>query len=163
MNAQLAYLQMDVATACGPKLRLLLIEAALRLAHENCVFGQNRQPHEFGHALRLLRRILLQLLCSLDQDHEELAGKLKSVYRYLLCTVEEVQLTRDTQKLGDVERVLKIERETWQIITDRYLAEMAVQQQTPRLANILPSITSELVFQKPEPVVPSLAKLDCVA
>jgi flagellar biosynthetic protein FliS len=125
MNAQLAYLETEVATACPPKLRLLLIDAALRLARQSRSSDQSRFSNDNRQSLGYLKKIILQLLMSLDRQDNALAGKIKGVYMYLFCTVVEAELTADIQKLCEVERILQIERETWQILTDRYLAEAA--------------------------------------
>ncbi len=163
MNAQFAYLETEVATACPPKLRLLLIEAALRLAHQSRLGGENHLPHETSHVLRSLKRIILQLLTSVDYGEHTLAEKIKSVYRYLFSRVVEAELTGDTQKLCEVEKVLHVERDTWQILTDRYLAEVAFQQQTWPIAHA-PRISTHISPSQPQNGLSrSVVNFDCFA
>ena len=162
MNAQLAYLETEVATACPPKLRLLLIEAALRLAQQSRLGGENRLPHETGHVLRSLKRIILQLLASVDHQGHPLAEKVKSIYMYLFSTVVEAELTGDTQKLCEVEKVLQFERETWQILTDRYLAEVALQRHAP-VAHAPRTSMQDSRSQPQEGLSQSLVNFDCFA
>jgi flagellar biosynthetic protein FliS len=131
MSAQLAYLETEIATACPPKLRLVLIEAALRLANQAHSSGQHRSSHENGRTLLYLKRILLQLLMSMEHENHAVARQIKSVYRFLLSTVVDAELTGDTQRICDVEKVLQVERETWQMLTNRYLAEVAGQNRPP--------------------------------
>jgi flagellar biosynthetic protein FliS len=163
MNAHVAYLETEVATACPPKLRLFLIEAALRLAQQSCSCGNDEPPHEIAHRLHSLKRILLELLASIDHEDRALAERIKSVYLYLLCTVVEAERTGDAQCLADVEKVLHVERETWQILTDRYLAEAAAQQQTPCVASISRNTSDDLPSRDQAPKSPPLASLDCLA
>jgi flagellar biosynthetic protein FliS len=163
MNAHAAYLETEVATACPPKLRLLLVDAALQLARQGRSSGQDQVHHAFDHRLHSLKRILLELLASLDHEDQALLGKIKRVYLYLLSTVVEAERTGDAQCLADVEKVLHVERETWQILTDRYLAEMAAQQQTPCVASMSRNISDDSPSRDQDPKSPPLASLDCLA
>jgi flagellar biosynthetic protein FliS len=163
MNAHVAYLETEVATACPPKLRLLLIEAALRLAHQGRSSGEDEHPHEIVHRLHSLKRILLELLASIDHEDQALADRIKRVYLYLLSTVVEAERTGDAQHLRDLEKVLHVERETWQILTDRYLAETAAQQQTSCVASMSRTVSNDSSSPEQDTQLPSLPLLDCLA
>jgi flagellin-specific chaperone FliS len=163
MNAHETYLETELATACPPKLRLLLIEAALRLAQQSRTSGHDQVHHAFDHRLHSLKRILLELLASIDREDQALVDKMKSVYLYLLSTVVEAERTGDAQCLADVEKVLHVERETWQILTDRYLGEMAAQQQTPCVASMSRTISDDALPPKLDIKLPLLVLIDCLA
>jgi flagellin-specific chaperone FliS len=125
MNAPRTYFETDIATACPPKLRLLLLEAALGLSRRILASEVHPLSDDVSRALRSLRKILLHLFTSIESENDELASKIKDVYLYLYCTVAEAELAGETHKMGDVVQVLQIECETWRALTDRYLAEAA--------------------------------------
>ncbi|MBW3600696.1 MAG: flagellar protein FliS [Planctomycetes bacterium] len=122
MNAPFAYLQAEVMAASPPKLRLLLIEAALRLARQSLAAAESPQPDAAPRALRGLKKILRQLLVSLGREDDPTARNLRGVYMRLYCTVAEAALTADTQQINQVIKVLQVERETWRTLTERYVA-----------------------------------------
>jgi flagellar biosynthetic protein FliS len=124
MNAPRAYLETEVATACPPKLRLLLLEAALRLARRSLSSGEKPLPEEVCRDLGSLKKILLHLFTSLERENDEVARNITRVYLFLFCTVAEAELAGETHKIRDVEQVLQIECETWRTLTQRYLAEV---------------------------------------
>jgi flagellar biosynthetic protein FliS len=164
MNAPIAYLETEVTTACPPKLRLMLLEAALRLARRSFSLNDKPLPEEQCRVFASLRKILLHLLASLEQKDDEMTRNIKSVYFYLFCAVAETELEGHTHKIRDVEQVLEIECETWRTLTQRYLDEV-VQSQTPRCTSDatacereIPSFTDALSNPSRSDVV-----LDCVA
>jgi flagellin-specific chaperone FliS len=135
MHAPFAYLENEVRTACPPKLRLLLIEAALRLARQCRSCEAKPFPEETCRDLHGLQKILLHLLASIEHEDQALVGRIKSVYGYLYRTVAEARLAGDPEPLSHVVEVLQIERETWRTLTERYLSEVVASQQMQSTAN----------------------------
>ncbi len=123
MSASLAYLETQVRTATPPKLRLLLIQAALRLAQNSLQSWTVPLPETESLALTQLRKILTQLLTSLDQGEDEIGSNLQRVYIYLLQAVTLAQLSGDSDKLRDVIEILKVEQQTWQALSQRYVRQ----------------------------------------
>lgn len=123
MNAHLAYLETEVTTASQPKLRLMLIEAALRLAHQSLQCWEESLPDPAFRPLSSLRKIILELFTSVETDDCQLVANIQSLYLYLFRTVTEAQLAGDAQKIRDVVRILEIERETWRVLTQRFVSE----------------------------------------
>ena len=128
MNEQLAYFETQVLTASAPKLRLLLIEAALQLARRSLRAQEEAQAEPAFQGLHRLRKVILQLLTSLEDHDGGLGHTFQRVYLLLYRTVIEAQLSGNAQKTRDIVRVLEVERETWQELTERFVTESAERE-----------------------------------
>ena len=109
-----AYLETNVLTATPQKLRLLLIDGAIRLASQVQPHWANNRDDQATESLQKCRAIIAELLAAIKADAFEPARRLASVYVYLLGALTEANRTHDTGKLSDVIEILQIERETWQ-------------------------------------------------
>lgn len=114
-----AYLTNAVMTASPPRLRLMLIDGAIRFLRET-------QEHWLAHRLALgestldrAREIVQELIASIDRDKlPEITTRLIDLYAYIYKSLIEAGLKHDRGQLDDVIRVLLIERDTWQIVCD---------------------------------------------
>ena len=77
------------------------------------------------HNFERLRRIILQLITSLEGRDGGPGQDIQRVYMYLYRAVIEAQLSGDKQEMSDVVRVLEVERETWQELAQRFVTESA--------------------------------------
>jgi len=118
-SARDAYLESQIMTATPQKLRLMLIEAALRFARRAYEAQLGEQLEEaFENTLRC-RRIVTELLTSVDPGHSPLTKQVVALYVYLFQTLTEAQLKRSPEKFNDVIKVLEIERETWRDLCEK--------------------------------------------
>ncbi len=115
-----SYLETQVMTAAPQKLRLMLIEGALRLANRaRDLLSQNQLGPATESILRC-QTILDELGASPDpQRSPELARQISSLYRFVHRSLTDAQLNRDLQRLNDSIRVLEIERETWRLVCQK--------------------------------------------
>jgi flagellar protein FliS len=112
-----AYLTSHVMTASPARLRLLLIDGALRQARQAGTAWKSQQFEAAGQAVDRCRDILTELMTSPNADlAPELARQVSGLYAFMFRTLNEASLAHDAQKLADVIRLLEIERETWQIV-----------------------------------------------
>ena len=95
------------------------------------------------HGVEHLRKIILQLLTSLDGHDSPLGHDMQRVYMHLYRAVVDAQLSGNTHEMFDVIRVLEFERDTWQQLEQRWVRESA--QRNSRLTddtNAAPAIGS---------------------
>ena len=118
-DAHEAYLTTQVMTATPQKLRLMLIQGAVRFATKALKHWEHDQNEQVSESLNRCRTILSELLCAVDADESEPARRTKEIYFFLYRTLAEAQLQHDRQKLADVVSVLEVERETWQQVCER--------------------------------------------
>jgi flagellar protein FliS len=108
-----AYLQTEVMTATPQRLRLMLIEGALRfasLAQEHWQAGRDQAAIQ---SLAKCRAILAELLGTIQGDQSNVAARVRDLYVFLLQTTLEIGPSRDVDGLANLIGLLQMERETW--------------------------------------------------
>ena len=114
-----SYLETRVLTATPQRLRLMLIEEALRrvrLASEALAAGRKL---EGAVACSRAREIVSELIAGIHPDGNEIAKRVLGIYLYLFSTLTEVSLSADGNRLNDITRVLDEERQTWQAVCEQ--------------------------------------------
>src|SRR4029077_15222578 len=112
------YLESQIMTATPQKLRLLLIEGAIRYAHQTMELWERGQHEPALESLIRCRSIVGELLSGVRVEYSDLTRKVAGVYLFLFRCLTEAQLKRDFERVQDTIRVLEIERETWQMVCE---------------------------------------------
>ena len=119
--AKQSYLQAEVQTATPQKVRLMLIEAAMKNIHRTKKAWEEERFEAGFDSLALSQDIVAELLSSLDKEsNPDLAGKIASIYVFVFRCLSEGGMTHDQQKLDDALRVLTSERETWRQVCEKF-------------------------------------------
>jgi flagellar protein FliS len=114
-TASNSYLSAEVMTATPQRLRLMLIDGAMRFARRALEHWDDPAQREVRfEAVERCRRIITELFAAVQQDGSEVNRQVAGIYLYLFRTLSEGSLTNDRQKLEDVLSVLAEERTTWQ-------------------------------------------------
>ncbi|MHB0959123.1 MAG: flagellar export chaperone FliS [Pirellulaceae bacterium] len=114
-NARDTYFETQVVTATPQRLRLMLIDGALRFAHQaiECWDDQvNRVPRY--NALTRCHDIVVELYRTIRADDLPLAAQVKAIYAYLIREMALASTATDCQPVRNVVKVLEEERVTWQ-------------------------------------------------
>jgi len=115
-----AYLRDAILTATPEQLQLMLYDGAIRL----CLQARDaieKKDYETSY-LRLTRaqNIIQEMQNGLNYDvNRELCERVASVYNFLYRRLVEANLQRSVDAIDDALKVLRIERETWQILVDK--------------------------------------------
>lgn len=127
-----AYLRTQVLTASPEKLRLMLLDGALRFARQ-AVEGMAAKDYEATYSgITQARAIVLELATSIRADVEpELAERVQSVYMFLYRELVDASLTRDQARLQKAIELLEYERETWSMLMNKVAAERAANPAAP--------------------------------
>ena len=111
------YLETQVNTATPQRLRLMLIEGALRLATRARDLLRQGKVGEATEAVIRCQAIVGELGASPNPEKApELARQVTNLYKFVHRSLNDGQLQRDPQRLTDAITVLEIERETWQLV-----------------------------------------------
>jgi flagellar secretion chaperone FliS len=110
------YLETQVNTATPQRLRLMLIEEALRQARAVQELWSQGQVDAGSSKAARCREILSELISGIHPDQTSVAKRVLGLYLFLFSSLTEAQLTRDTHQLAGVIRVLEEERETWEAV-----------------------------------------------
>lgn len=117
-----AYLQTQVLTAAPQRLRLMLVERALRDVELTARLWDEHQPEQALESLIRCRDIISELIAGIRQGESPLAQKVLGLYLFLFQALTEAQLSRDPAKLAAVRRILTAERVTWQQVCQQLAA-----------------------------------------
>lgn len=117
-HAREAYIESQVMTATPQKLRLMLIEAAIRFARktiQHWAAGENEQALE---AIIRCRNIVSELLSSVRVEESELTKQVASLYLFVFQNLTEAQSRRDSKLVEEAIDVLEVERGTWRQVCE---------------------------------------------
>lgn len=115
-----AYLEIQVSTASPIKLRLLLIDGAVRFlnqAREHAAAGDTSKALEFTSRVR---DILAEILNNVWNAEGYVAKQQKSLYGYLLRLASVMQLRAEFEHADSILKVLAEERETWRMLAEKH-------------------------------------------
>ena len=113
------YLEAQIMTATPQKLRLLLIDGALRCAHQTLELWAQQRNDEAIETLIQCRSIVGELLSGIRVEQSQLTRQVAAIYIFLLRCLTEAQLKHDRQRLQETIKVLEIERETWRLVCEK--------------------------------------------
>lgn len=119
-NAAVAYLEAQVKSATPQKLRLMLIEGAIRFARQTVEHWEAGRFEDGAEMLIRCRSIIAELLSSVQPDANQISHTTASVYVFLFKTLTEAQAARDVERVRDAIEVLQIEFGTWQALCERH-------------------------------------------
>lgn len=114
------YLRDAVLTATPEQLQLMLYDGVIRYATQ-ARDAINRSEHEESYdRLTRAQHIVLEMQNGLNYDvNPELCKRVASIYNFLYHKLVDACVNRDTDAIDDALRVLRVERETWQILVDK--------------------------------------------
>ncbi len=112
-HARESYLEAQVMTATPQKLRLMLIEGAIRFARQTIQHWQAGDNERALEAIIRCRNIVSELLSSVRVDESDLTKQVASLYLFVFQNLTEAQLRRDVKLVEEAISVLEVERETW--------------------------------------------------
>src|SRR4051794_40863189 len=114
-----AYLETQVLTATPQRLRLMLIEGAIRRAHgAQIALAEGNTLQVFGDLGRC-RDIVAELMAGINPNQSPLNRQILAVYSYLYSTLVDIAVSPDASRLSDVLRVLEEERQTWRELCEK--------------------------------------------
>lgn len=118
-EAREAYLSTQVMTATPQKLRLMLIDGAIKSATQTIEHWQEDRHDEGSERLILCRQIICELLSSIRQDDSEISKNTTNIYGFLFRILTDAQMDKDIERLRNAIRILEVERDTWQQVCEQ--------------------------------------------
>lgn len=123
-QARKTYLSSQIMTAPPEKLRLMLIDAAIR--HVNIVIEHwdDEDRGTIWESSSKAQEIVTELISGVNHDaNPELADQIVAIYVFIFRRMVEGTSKRELTKIQDALRILETERETWQQVCLQLLAE----------------------------------------
>ena len=123
-----AYLTNRVLTASREELRLILIEGALKFAHQARVGLETKNHEQSFEGFSNCRAIVVELLTSINPEHDpDLTDKVRGVYMFIFSELVHASAERSITRLDTVIELLDFERETWVMLMEKLASERAQQ------------------------------------
>ncbi len=114
------YLRDAVMTATPEQLQLMLYDGAIRFSLQARDAVDNNEHETSYNKLTRAQHIILEMQNGLNHDaNPELCKRVSSIYNFLYNKLIDASVNRNVQAIDDAVRILRIERETWQILVDK--------------------------------------------
>jgi flagellar protein FliS len=114
------YLRDAVMTASPEQLQLMLYDGAIRFALQGRDAIARKDYEGSYEKLTRAQHIILEMLSGLNYEvNPELCKRLASIYNFLYRKLVDACVKRDVNEIDDGLRVLRMERETWQMLVDK--------------------------------------------
>jgi len=130
------YLVTEVMTATPQKLQLMLLDAAIRHIERTAQHWQANRHEEACETLIRAQDIVGELISGLNHESQaDLVKKMAAVYVCVLRYLAEAGYNRDLEKLDGALKVLRVERETWRQVCEKYGASGRFDGESPELSS----------------------------
>jgi len=114
------YLRDAVMTATPEQLQLMLYDGAIRNALQARDAILRKDYEASYNKLTRAQHIILEMINGLNHDvNPELCGRMASIYNFLYRKLVDANVERDVKHIDDAMKVLRIERETWQLLVEK--------------------------------------------
>ncbi len=119
-----AYLRTRVMTASPEELRMLLLDGAVKFAHQGRD-GLARKDHEAAYlGVSQCRNIIFELMTSVREEVDpELVANVKALYGFIYKSLVESLHEKDLEKLDKMIGLIEYERETWAMLLQQLADE----------------------------------------
>jgi len=132
-----AYLRDAILTAAPEQLQLMLYDGAIRFCLQARDAIEQKDYEESFNKLTRAQNIILEMQGALNYDvNRELCERVAAIYNFLYRRLVDANMHRDTVAIDDALKILRIERETWQILTDKVRAATESGQSIDSPANL---------------------------
>jgi len=109
-----AYLRTQVMTATPEKLRLMLLDGALRFLRQGREGLAKKDYNASYEGFSQARNIVVELMTSVRADAApELCATVRSLYTFIFQLIADASLNKDTSKADKAIELVEFERETW--------------------------------------------------
>ena len=114
------YLRDAILTASSEQLQLMLYDGAIRYSLQARDAIKETDFETAFEKLTRAQHIILEMQNGLNYDaNRELCERVASIYNFLYRKLVTACTKRDVAAIDDAVRILRIERETWQILVDK--------------------------------------------
>lgn len=115
-----AYFRDSVLTASPEQLQLMLYDGAIRYAQKGRTALEQRDFEGSYEGLTRAQHIIMEMRSGLNFEvNRELCERVASIYDFLYHKLVDACVNRSVADIDDAVRVLRIERETWQMLVDK--------------------------------------------
>ncbi len=127
------YLKNAVLTATPEQLQLMLLDGGIRFTLQGIEALKRDDREAAFFAFDRAQRIALQLNDGLNREvNPELVDQMAALYHFIYRRLIDANLHRDVQAAEEALRILRHQRETWQLLIEKLRRELAGQNAQDR-------------------------------
>jgi len=120
------YLRDAVLTATAEQLQLMLYDGAIKFALQGRDALEDKNFERSCDRLTRAQDIVLEMFNGLNHDvNPELCSRMASLYMFIYRKLIDANVQHDLTALDDAVKILRMERQTWQMVVDKVAAERA--------------------------------------
>jgi flagellar protein FliS len=117
------YLRDAVMTASPEQLQLMLYDGAIRYALQGRDAVERADWEEAYNKLTRAQQIVLEMQRGLNHEvNPKLCAQVAAVYGFVYHRLVDASVKREVQFVDDALKVLRVERDTWQMVVDKVTA-----------------------------------------
>jgi len=126
-NLKQEYLKQSVMTASASELIIMLFDSCIKnLKQAEICLNEHKDLNASNLHFQKSQKIIMELINCLD-THYEISMQIIPIYQYLLNTIRQMNVKKDTSLLPDILDILASLRDTWQKIASlRYISSSEV-------------------------------------
>ncbi|MFN0137080.1 MAG: flagellar export chaperone FliS [Phycisphaerae bacterium] len=123
-KASFEYLKSAVQTATPEQLQVMLFDGAIRFSLRGREAIERKDHEATFNNIERAQRIVLEIAGGLKRDvNPEVADRMSALYNFVYRRLVDAVMEHSTAAVDDALRILRQERETWQVIVDKLSKE----------------------------------------
>ena len=136
-NTANAYLRTKVMTASPEELRLMLLDGAVKFAHQARAGLEQSHPEMIYLGFTQCRDIVLELLNTIKTEPApEIAQSVRELYTFMYSELIKASNDQDINKLNEIIGLLEYDRETWVLTMEQLVKEREAGMVIPAAAPV---------------------------
>ncbi|MEQ8843665.1 MAG: flagellar export chaperone FliS [Phycisphaerales bacterium] len=139
----LQYLRSQVMSASPAELRLMLLDGAIKFAHQGKQGLIDKNYEQSFEGISQCRAIITELAVGVDRKADpELCDRVTSVFMFMFGELTEAGLEKSPDRVQRVIELLEFERETWKMAMDRVKQDGAKTAPASAQSDVEPRVGS---------------------
>jgi flagellar protein FliS len=125
-DSAMSYLRSQVMSATPAELRLMLLDGAIRFAHQGKQGLIDKNYEQSYEGISQCRAIVTELAVGVNRQVDpELCDRVTGVFMFMFGELTEAGMEKAPDRVQRVIELLEFERETWKLAIDRVKQEKA--------------------------------------
>lgn len=119
-ESAMSYLRSQVMSATPTELRLLLLDGAIRFAHQGKQGLIDKNYEQSFEGISQCRAIVTELAVGVNREVDpDLCDRVTSLFMFMFGELTEASMQKDPGRIQGVIELLEFERDTWKMAMDR--------------------------------------------
>lgn len=139
----MSYLRSQVMSASPAELRLLLLDGAIRFAHQGRQGLIDKNYEQSFEGISQCRAIITELAVGVNRQVDpDLCDRVTSLFMFMFGELTQASMEKDPGRVQSVIELLEFERETWKLAMNRVKHDKASDQPSTQAAASSSSVES---------------------